>query len=76
MKFDQVTKDKIDELVMFSEFDPELKEGLAWLDKTNKYPKEMDFYERVINCLSIHDVNERAKDWRLQQILDSSRSSK
>lgn len=70
MKLSKATKNKIDELVLYSENDPELKEGLAWLDKTNKFPPDMDFYERVIRCLERSDASEKAKIW-----MDSKRRS-
>lgn len=56
-------KNMVDELVEFGEFDPELAEGLRWLDKTDKYGVGISFYEKVFHCLTQYDINQKAKDW-------------
>jgi len=55
----------VDELVEFAEFDQELKEGIAWLDKNEKYGINLTFYEKVYYVLYKHDSIQKAKDWML-----------
>jgi len=51
-----------DELVEYSKYDPELADGIKWLDKlANK--KGVTFYEMVFEILYRHDTNEKAKEW-------------
>jgi hypothetical protein len=52
----------VDELVEFSESDPELAEGIRWLD-VQAQKKGISFYEMVFQVLYKHDVNTRAKQW-------------
>ena len=52
----------VDELVEFSEFDPELSDGIKWLD-TQAQKKGITFYDMVFEVLYKHDVNSKAKDW-------------
>lgn len=52
----------VDELVEFSEFDPELKDGIRWLDEQAQ-KKGISFYDMVFEVLYKHDVNSKAKDW-------------
>ena len=52
----------VDELVEFSEYDPELADGIKWLDgKAHK--KGINFYDMVFEVLYQHDVNSKAKKW-------------
>ena len=52
----------VDELVEFSEHDPELSDGLKWLDGQAQ-KKGVSFYDMVYQVLYKHDVNSKAKDW-------------
>jgi len=52
----------IDELVEFSEYDPELSDGIKWLDEQAQ-KKGLTFYDMVYQVLFRHDVNSKAKDW-------------
>ena len=52
----------IDELVEFSEYDPELSDGIKWLDEQTQ-KKGLTFYDMVYQVLHNHDVNSKAKEW-------------
>ena len=52
----------VDELVEFSEHDPELSDGLKWLDGEAQ-KKGLSFYDMVYQVLYKHDVNCKAKEW-------------
>jgi len=52
----------IDELVEFSEYDPELSDGIKWLDEQAQ-KKGLTFYDMVYQVLYRHDVYSKAKDW-------------
>ncbi|AFS81188.1 hypothetical protein NKOR_06545 [Candidatus Nitrosopumilus koreensis AR1] len=52
----------VDELVEFSEYDPELADGIKWLDEQAQ-KKGITFYDMVFEVLYKHDVNSKAKDW-------------
>jgi len=52
----------VDDLVVFSEYDPELADGIKWLDEQAK-KKGITFYDMVFEVLYKHDVNQKAKDW-------------
>ena len=52
----------VDELVEFSEYDPELSDGLKWLDGEAQ-KKGVSFYDMVYQVLYRHDVNSKAKEW-------------
>jgi hypothetical protein len=52
----------VDELVEFSDTDPELAEGIKWLD-TQAQKKGITFYEMVFQVLYKHDINSRAQQW-------------
>ena len=52
----------VDELVEFSEHDPELSDGIKWLDGQAQ-KKGLSFYDMVFEILYKHDVNSKAKDW-------------
>ena len=51
----------VDELVEFSEHDPELSDGIKWLDGQAQ-KKGLTFYDMVFEILYKHDVNSKAKD--------------
>ena len=44
----------VDELIEFSEYDPELKEGIKWLDE-QALKEGLTFYEMVHKMLSKRD---------------------
>ena len=46
----------VDELVEFSEHDPELSDGIKWLDGQAQ-KKGLSFYDMVFEILYKHDVN-------------------
>ena len=52
----------VDELIEFSEYDPELKDGIKWLD-SQAIMKGISFYDMVYQILYKHDVNNKAKEW-------------
>ena len=52
----------VDELVEFSEHDPELSDGLKWLEREAQR-KGLSFYDMVYQVLYKHDVNSKAKEW-------------
>jgi len=52
----------VDELVEFSEYDPELADGIKWLDEQAR-KKGISFYDMVFEVLYKHDVNLKAKEW-------------
>ena len=52
----------VDELVEFSEYDPELADGIKWLDDQAQ-KKGITFYDMVFEVLYRHDVNSKAKEW-------------
>ena len=52
----------VDELVKDAEHDPELKEGMQWVDG-EAFRKGKSFYDMVYEILYRHDVRDKAKDW-------------
>jgi len=52
----------VDDLVEFSQYDPELADGIKWLDEL-AFKKGVSFYDMVFEVLYKHDVNSKAKDW-------------
>jgi len=52
----------VDELVEFSEYDPELAEGLRWLD-SEAQKRGITFYEMVFHVLHRYDIDTKAKEW-------------
>jgi hypothetical protein len=52
----------VDELVEFSEYDPELADGIKWLDEQAQ-KKGVSFYDMVFEVLYKHDINSKAKNW-------------
>ena len=52
----------VDQLVDFAEYDPELADGIKWLDEQAQ-KKGVTFYDMVFEVLYKHDVNAKAKDW-------------
>jgi len=54
--------DVVDEIVDFSEYDPELKDGIKWLDEQAQ-KKGITFYDMVFEVLYKHNTDEKAKDW-------------
>tara|TARA_B100000686_G_C16371352_1_gene752722 strand:+ start:280 stop:492 length:213 start_codon:yes stop_codon:yes gene_type:complete len=55
-------KKMVDDLIEFAEYDPELKEGIQWLDVKAR-EKNISFYDMVFEVLYNHDVNQKAKKW-------------
>ena len=52
----------VDEMVQFSEYDPELLDGLQWADRQAR-KKEISFYDMIFDILYKHDINSKAKEW-------------
>ena len=52
----------VDELIEFSQYDPELADGIRWLDDQAQ-KKGITFYDMVFEVLYKHDVNSKAKEW-------------
>ena len=52
----------VDELVEFSEYDPELADVIKWLD-SQAQKKGITFYDMVFEVLYKHDINSKAKTW-------------
>ena len=52
----------VDELVEFSEHDPQLADGLRWLDKEAQ-KNGTSFYDEVRKILYKHDADLMAKKW-------------
>ena len=52
----------VDELVDFSEHDPELADGIKWLD-SQAQKKGITFYDMVFEVLYNHDINSKAQIW-------------
>ena len=49
-------------MVEFSEYDPELLDGIKWLDG-QAWKKQISFYDMAFDVLYRHDINEKAKNW-------------
>jgi hypothetical protein len=52
----------VDELVEFSQYDPELADGIRWLD-SQAQKKGISFYDMVFEVLYKHDIDSKAKKW-------------
>ena len=52
----------VDDLVDFADHDPELKDGLAYVDKQAQ-EKGVSFYDMVYQILYKHDLAAKAKEW-------------
>lgn len=54
----------VDELVEYSRYDPELADGIKWIDKefvqTNKFE---NLYDAVFDVMYRHDIKLKAKQW-------------
>jgi hypothetical protein len=57
----------IDDLVVMSERDSELAEGLKWIDLQSQR-NGLTFYEMAMIILRKHMVERRAKDWLMDKI--------
>ena len=55
-------KKMVDNLVDFADHDPELKDGLRWVD-AEAQKKGLSFYDMVYQILYKHDMAVRAKEW-------------
>ena len=62
MKSHNFFRKMVDELVEFSAHDPELADGIKWLDSQDK-KKGITFYDMVFEVLYSHDVNSKAQNW-------------
>jgi hypothetical protein len=57
----------IDDLVVMSESDSELAEGLKWIDMQSQR-NGLTFYEMAMIILRKHMVERRAKEWLIDKI--------
>ncbi len=55
-------KRMVDDLVEFSQHDPELADGIKWLDGQAQ-KRGISFYDMVFEVLYRHDINSKAKEW-------------
>ena len=58
----QAFKLMVDDVVQFSKYDPELADGIKWLDGLAQ-KEGVSFYDKVYEVLYKHDAREKAKDW-------------
>lgn len=61
-KVDNIFTKVVDELVLLSETDTELANGIKWVDKMAQ-KKGVTFYDMVFEVLYKHDVKSKAKEW-------------
>ena len=52
----------VDDLIDFADHDPELKDGIKWVDKQAS-EKGISFYEMVYEILYKHETQSKAKEW-------------
>lgn len=52
----------VDRLVDMSEHDPELADGIRWLDEQAR-KRQISFYEMIFDVLYKHDMNTRVEEW-------------
>ena len=64
---DEQFVEMIDDLVVMSESDSELAEGLKWIDMQSTR-NGLTFYEMAMIILRKHMVERRAKDWLIDKI--------
>tara|TARA_Y100000590_G_scaffold108573_1_gene123469 strand:+ start:5068 stop:5271 length:204 start_codon:yes stop_codon:yes gene_type:complete len=62
MKSHNFFRKMVDELVEFSTHDPELADGIKWLDNQAQ-KKGITFYDMVFEVLYSHDINSKAQNW-------------
>jgi len=62
MKSHSFFRKMVDELVEFSEHDPELADGIKWLD-SQAQKKGITIYDMVFEVLYSHDINSKAQNW-------------
>ncbi len=64
---DEQFVEMIDDLVVMSESDSELAEGLKWIDLQSQR-NGLTFYEMAMIILRKHMVERRAKEWLIDKI--------
>jgi len=57
---------QVDDLVDFSQYDPELADGIKWLDELAQ-KEGVSFYDKVYDVLLRADANSKAKKWLNQK---------
>ena len=62
MKSHNFFRKMVDELVEYSANDPELADGIMWLD-SQAQKKGITFYDMVFEVLYSHDINSKAQNW-------------
>jgi len=53
----------VDESVLESEYDPELKEGFAYLDKL-ALKRKITFYDLILELYELSELQERIDEWK------------
>ena len=53
----------VDDLIDFAEHDPELADGIKWLDEKAR-EKGISFYDIVFEVLYKHEIDAKAKEWK------------
>jgi len=59
---DTLFRQMVDEIIIMAEKDPELKEGVQWLDKMAT-EQGVSFYDIVFKVLMLNDQDKSAKKW-------------
>jgi len=59
----------VDESVMESDMDKELKEGFNYLDEL-AYKQKISFYDLILQIYEKHELEERIKEWRKEKGID------
>ena len=55
-------KKMVDDLVEFSHYDPELADGIKWLDRIAQ-KRGVSFYDIVFEILYKNDITTKAQEW-------------
>lgn len=56
----------VDESVMESDIDPELKEGFEYLDK-QAFEYGISFYDIIVQMYEKEEINDRIDDWKKEK---------
>ena len=67
MKSNTFFTNMVDDLIDSSDNDPELKDGIIWLDFKSK-EKGISFYDMVFEVLHKHDIAVKARKWSDEQV--------
>lgn len=67
MEPSQKFKDLLDDLVLYSESDIELAEGLKWIDR-EAARRQISFYQMGYLVMHKYEMDERAQTWRKSNV--------